>query len=176
MTRTLLRLATIAIVAISLSACVESKTPLLRDAKPLLGQQFELHLYEDFANGRAQNFHATSYAWRDNKYIRATRVERDVSSFVLTPLERTTDLIIQTADNTNKQFDYWIGRKLVDGVYLIFRVNEADVDQTTRDEVCAKNQPQGFCFVDSFENLVKLARATSVKPVRDPALGVIVEK
>jgi outer membrane murein-binding lipoprotein Lpp len=29
---------------LALSGCVESKMPLMTDAKPLLGQQFEVHL------------------------------------------------------------------------------------------------------------------------------------
>ena len=42
------KLAVAAIAALFLSGCVQSQTPLITDAQPLLGKQFEVHLYEDF--------------------------------------------------------------------------------------------------------------------------------
>ncbi len=35
--------------ALALSGCVESQAPLIADARPLLGQRFEVHLYETLA-------------------------------------------------------------------------------------------------------------------------------
>ena len=50
---------------LALSGCVESQMPLMTDAKPLLGQQFEVHLYENFVDGKANDFHTSVYQWRD---------------------------------------------------------------------------------------------------------------
>lgn len=71
-----------AIIALNLSACVESQVPLLTDAKPLVGQQLQIHLYETFLDGKANDFHASIYNWKDGRYARASGLSRDVTSFV----------------------------------------------------------------------------------------------
>jgi hypothetical protein len=57
---------------LNLSACVESQIPLLTDTQLLLGQQFEVHLYENFVDGKALDFHTSSTAGRTiNMYVGA---------------------------------------------------------------------------------------------------------
>jgi len=164
--------------AMGLAACVESQTPLLPKTQPLLGQEFDVHLYEDFVDGKALYFHATSYSWKDGEYVRSTQLARDVTSFVTTQLGEN-DFIIQatdkTRDNKIKVFDYWIGRKLVDGTYLIFPLDEADADPAIRGTACSKIMGP-ICIVETYQNLIELARATAAKPLRRPALAVIVSK
>ena len=164
-----------AIAALSISGCVESQKPLLTDAKPTLGNQLEIHLYERFVGRTTLDFHATSYTWKDGKYMRMSGLSRDVASFVYQPLEGS-DFLIQGADESQSLYIYWIGRKLFDGVYLIFPLNEADSDAATRDAACAKNQPEGICVIGNYDHLITLARATASKPLRDPSLGIIVAK
>jgi hypothetical protein len=164
-----------AAAALSLSACVESQKPLLTDAKPTLGQQFEIHLYETFVDGKASNFHSTSYSWKDGKYVRASELAQDVARFVSQPLEQN-DVLIEGIGENESLFNYWIGRKLVDGVYLIFPVSEDDSDAATRDAACAKDQPKGVCLIGTYDQLVTLARATAAKPVHAPSLGVVLAK
>ena len=120
-----------AAAALALSACVESQMPLVTDARPLLGQQFEVHLYENFIDKKANDFHTSSYRWTDGQYVRAGRLARDAKTFVAQPLE-ANDFLIQSTDENSKLFNYWIGRRLVEGVYLIFPLNEDDVDDATR--------------------------------------------
>ena len=59
------RLICAVIAALSFSACVQSQTPLITDAQPLLGQQFEVHLYEDFVDNKASSVHTAVYQWKD---------------------------------------------------------------------------------------------------------------
>lgn len=166
-----------------LSGCVESERPLLSDAKPLLGQQFEVHLYEDFVNKKASDFHTSVYHWKDGQYERASNLARDVTRFAAQSFT-AEDFLIQAARDTEKKtsgeheklFDYWIGRRLVDGVYLIFALDEADVDDATRGAMCGKEKPPGICHIRSYGQLAILARATAAKPVRKAALGVILAK
>jgi len=164
-----------AIAALSLSACVESQKPLLTDTKPTLGNQLDIHLYERFVGRTSLDFHATSYTWSDGKYTRVSGLARDVASFVYQPIEGG-DFIVQGTDETQSIFNYWIGRKLLDGVYLIFPLNEADSDAATRDAACAKNQPDGICMVGKYDDLISLARATAARSLRDPSLGIIVAR
>ena len=46
----------------------------------------------------------------------------------------------------------------------------------TRNAVCAKDQPGGVCMIQAYDQLITLAHGTAVKPVRDPALAVILVK
>src|ERR1044072_7101388 len=101
----------LAATALSLSACVESKMPIITDAKPLLGQNFIVHLYEDFADSQAGNVEASVSPWEDGQYVRAFGRARDVNRFVAEPLDGN-DFVIQSTDAQNNIYLYWIGRRL----------------------------------------------------------------
>ena len=176
-TSQLQRIGLVALAAgtLSLSACVESQMPLISDAQPLIGQQFEVHLYENFVDGKANDFHASVYRWKDGQYVRASGLARDAKSFVAQSLA-ANDFLLQSTDENGKRFDYWIGRKLADGVYLIFPLDENDADDATRNAVCGKDSPDRVCRIKTHDQLVTLARATATKPVREAALGVLVAK
>ena len=165
----------VATASLTLSACVESQMPLISDARPLIGQQFEVHLYENFVDGKANDFHAAVYRWKDGQYVRASGLARDAKSFVAQSLA-ANDFLIQSTDENGKRFDYWIGRKFTDGVYLIFPLDENDADDATRNAVCGKDGPDRVCRIKTYDQLVTLARATAAKPVREAALGVLVAK
>ena len=164
-----------AVASLNLSACVVSEKPLLKNSKPTLGQQFDVHLYERFTHRQASAFHASSYSWKDGQYARATGLAQDVTNFVYEPLGEN-DFLIQASGDRKSLFNYWIGRRLIDGVYLIFPLNEMDADAAVRESACAKDEPVGICRIATHDDLLTLARATASKPVRDPALGVIVAK
>jgi hypothetical protein len=170
-----IRLAVAVTAALALSACVESQVPLIADAQPLLGQQFEVHLYENFVDGKANDFHTSIYQWKDGKYVRGSGLARDAKRFVAQSLA-ANDFLIQSTDDSEKLFYYWIGRKLSVGVYLIFPLDETDVDDATRKAACGTDRPEGICRVRTQDQLVTLARATAGKPVRSAALGVVLTK
>ena len=161
--------------ALALSGCVESQAPLITDARPLLGQRFEVHLYETFVDGKASDFHTSSYFWKDGQYVRGSGLARDAKRFVAQPLA-ANDFLLQSSDDSAKIFNYWIGRKLAVGVYMIFPVDETDADDVTRMAVCGKDQPEGICRVGTYDQLVTMARATAAKPVQISALGVVLTK
>jgi len=164
-----------ALTAMSLTACVESQAPLIENAQPLLGQQFEVHLYEEFIDNKASAVHAAVYQWKDGQYIRANGLARDARSFVAQPLAGN-DFLIQSTDDSRKTYLYWIGRKLSPGVYLVFAIDEMDTDGTARTAICGSDHPDGICSVKTREQLVTLARATAAKPPRNAALGVVLSK
>jgi len=161
--------------ALALSGCVESQAPLITDARPLLGQRFEVHLYETFVDGKASDFHTSSYFWKDGQYVRGSGLARDAKRFVAQPLA-ANDFLLQSSDDSAKIFNYWIGRKLAVGVYMIFPGDETDADDVTRMAVCGKDQPEGICRVGTYDQLVTMARATAAKPVQISALGVVLTK
>ena len=160
---------------LTLAACVESHVPLMTNALPLLGHQFEVHLYETFVDGKASDFHTSTYSWKDGQYVRGSGWAGDAKRFVAQPLA-ANDFLLQSGDGNAKIFNYWIGRKLAVGVYLIFPLDETDADDATRAAACGKDMPEGICRVDAYHHLVTLARATAAKPVRDAALGVVLSR
>lgn len=168
------RLLLATVIALDLSACVESRTPLVTQAQPAVGQQFELNLYEGFKEGRAQDFHTAVYQWKDRRYVRSGGLARDVKSVVAEPLGRD-DLILQGANESESTFNYWIARRLFPGVYLIFPIVEADVDDATRNAIC-QSDSENTCTIKAHDQLVMLAQATAAKPLRNPALGVVMQK
>src|SRR5262245_17195553 len=163
-----------ALAALFLSACVQSQTPLITDAQPLLGQQFEVHLYEEFVDNEASGVHASTYQWKDGQYVRAGGLAQDAKRFVAVPLDGS-DFVIQSGDESGKVFVYWIGHRLTPGVYQIFGVNEMDADEATRKAICG-DRSADICWVTSRDQLLTLARATAAKPARNAALGVVLSK
>ena len=166
-------LAVLVSATLTLTACVESGAPLVRNAKPLLGQQFNVHLYEDFSEGRPKNFHAAAYHWANGEYVRASGLGSDAKRFVAEPLA-ASDFIIQSTDEHGKRFVFWIGRKLHDGAYLVFPLDMSDADETTRKSVCGDQTD--ICRIANHEQLVVMARATAAKPPRDPVLGMVLAR
>lgn len=157
-----------------LAGCVESSAPIVTDAKPLLGEQFNVHLYEDFTGGKPRNFHAASYRWANGEYVRASGLGSDAKRFVAEPLAGS-DFVIQSTDEQGKRFVFWIGRKLHDGAYLVFPLDIADADGATRKSICGGDQVE-VCRIATREQLVVMARASAAKPPRDPVLGVVIAK
>ncbi len=175
MSRTVfVKLAAAAIAALFLSACVQSQAPLITDAQPLLGQQFEVHLYEEFVGNKASGVHASIYQWREGQYIRASGFAQDAKRFVAVPLAGS-DFVIQSSDENGKIFVYWLGSRLTPGVYQIFGIDEMDADETTRKTICG-DRSVDICWVTSRDHLLTLARATAAKPPRNAALGVVLSK
>jgi hypothetical protein len=162
-------------VTLALSACVVSHEPLLTDAQPLLGRHFEAHLYEDFQNAKAGDFHVATYRWEEGKYVRASGLARDAASFVVRELSGD-DFIIQSSGGLDKTYNYWVGRRVIPGVYLIVPISEEDVDVAARSAACANAMAEGICTVETYDHLVMLARGTASKPLRNPALGVILPR
>ena len=160
--------------ALTLTGCVESSAPIVTNAKPLLGQQFNVHLYEDFVEGKPQNFHAASYRWANGEYVRAGGLGSDAKRFVAEPLAGS-DFVIQSTDERGKRFVFWIGRKLHDGAYLVFPLDISHADDAARKRICGADQVD-VCRIATREQLTVMAHATAAKPPREPVLGVVIAK
>ncbi len=161
-----------AAMALLVSGCVESHTPILANTKPVFGPQFEVHLYDTFAAGRARNVEVSVYRWHDGGYKRAERSGED-AELVVEPVDET-NFIVQTYNSDNALFHYSIAHRIVDGVFLVRPVEESDATPATRAEICGNDESAIICMIRSQDALARLARATIGKSPHNPLLAVIV--
>lgn len=161
------------LLAVFSVGCVQSDKPLLSDAKPSMGQSFEAHFFENFVDGKASVVHTAYYRWIDQHYVLVRGSNNRVVSFTSIALD-DENYVVEGAVKETAELNYWVARKMVDGVFLIVSVNEADADEVTRAAACTGRKAEGFCFVEKQAELIKLAKATASKAMRNPTLGVLV--
>ena len=142
---------------LALSACVESETPVLTDAKPLLGERIRLRLYSLRESG-AYDPQAIRFRWDGTRYVNAGG-SKDLTSFTIHAFEGA-DMIAQ---NFGKRIEYALVRKLATGVFLVVPIDENDADEATRAKYCHKVGGSS-CRAESKDDIFALARATAAKP------------
>jgi hypothetical protein len=149
---------------------IDSVRPLLTGAQPLLGNRPHIEFYV-LREGAAREPRAETFAWRDGQYVPVKGTASDLHDFTLHAFAGA-DLIVQSL-RAGQPAEYSIARKLADGTYLLFAVDETDADTTTRDKYCDK-EPGAACRVATNEALLALARASAAKPRSSGGLAVLV--
>lgn len=172
-TRRLWHLMPLLAVVVSLASCVVSDKPLLSNAKPLLGPHFTVQLFRHFSNGKSGEIRTSVFAWKDGAYVNTGGNATDLSRFIATPLHGD-DMVLQGSNAKGKVYAYWLSRKFADGAYLILPLDETYLDVASREKLCAKDQPAGFCLVDTAEKLAELSRATAASPIKNAEIAVII--
>ncbi len=153
-----------------LSGCIDSVQPLLTGAQPLLGNRPHIEFYV-LRDGAAREPRAETFAWRDGRYVPVEGTASDLHDFTLHAFAGA-DLIVQSL-RAGQPAEYSIARKLADGTYLLFAVDETDADAATREKYCDK-VPGAACRVATSEALLALARASAAKPRSSGGLAVLV--
>lgn len=160
-----------ALAATALTGCIRSSTPILTDAKPVLGQQGQIHSYE-IRDGGAREPTVLNYRWNGSRYLFRGRNE-GIRDFTVFPYEGR-DLIVQsTATKPPHATEYALARRLTEGVYLIVPIDESDADEAPREKFCTKTQDTS-CGVTTPEQLFVFARASAEKAQDRGAVAVIV--
>jgi hypothetical protein len=146
---------------VALAGCVRSTTPILTDARPLLGQTVRFTHY-DLREGVAHDPDASEFHWDGTRYVGTVGTSKDPAAFTVFPFEGR-DFIIQNAP-TKKDvpIEYAIARKLADGVYLTFLIDESDADAATKTKLCVELDAATCTIVDR-EALEVFARASAAK-------------
>ena len=152
-----------------LSACVQSKTPLLAESKPLLGVQFQLNLFQDFTEGKALSVETSVFRWNDTRYSFVSGDSPGVKDFVIQPLGDSNFLIEATYEN---DLVYLLGRKLAKGTYRILPIVQDDVDEATRNRTCVTRDPI-ICTIETRQQLDTFVRAAAAKTDGYIMVGVI---
>jgi hypothetical protein len=154
-----------------LAGCINAPSPILSDANAILGEQGEIHFFS--APGSGPREHSVmNFEWSGSRYVFSGR-SGSISDFTAHPFEGR-DLIVQsTAARAPRLTEYAIARKLADGVYMVFPINEDDVDEATRARFCTKTQVAS-CRITTPEQLFVFAKATAAKDEEAGGIAVIV--
>ncbi len=153
--------------ALVLSACVQSETPLLAGSKPLLGMQFRINLYQDFAKGKARSAKTAVLRWAGTHYALVSGDSSGIEYFVVQPVDG--NLLIEANEHDHV---YLLGRKLAKGTYRILPIDENDVDEATRDRTCVTRNPL-ICKIATRWQLDTFVRAAAAKTGGDIIVWVI---
>jgi hypothetical protein len=159
------------LLAATLAGCIRSNAPILTDAKPVLGQQGQIHSYV-LHDGGAHDPVVLNFRWNGSRYLVRGRSE-GIRDFTAYPYEGR-DLIVQsTSARPPHHTEYGLARRLAEGVYLMMAIDETDADDATRAKFCTKTK-ETSCGVTTPEQLFVFARATAAKLPERAGLAVIV--
>jgi hypothetical protein len=154
-----------------LSGCISSTGPVLGDAKALLGERGQIHVFNARETGPGAHSVVT-FRWNGSRYVLSGR-SIGVSDFTVHAFEGR-DLIVQSR-GTRAPYptEYALARKLADGVYMVQPISEDDADETARQRFCSKT-PDASCRIATPEQLFVFARATAEKELDNGGIAVIV--
>ena len=153
--------------ALSLSACIDSKDPILTDAQPVFGPRLNLQLYT-LRKGVAEEPEKVQFAWNGKVYSRSGGGMKDVGAITVHPFE-AGDYILQVhASPAAAESRICAAAPPRSGAYLVIAIDEADADEAIRAANCT--HPGGTaCRVATREQLFALARATAAQHIETKA-------
>jgi hypothetical protein len=146
---------------VALAGCVKSDAPILTDAKPLLGENVRFNHY-DLREGFAHDPDSSQFHWDGARYIGTAGQSKEAMAFTVFALDDRNFIIQNAPIKKDVPIDYAIARKLADGVYLTFLVEEKDSDEATRTKFCVEHS-DATCTITDREGLMAFARATAAK-------------
>jgi hypothetical protein len=159
-----------ALVSLTLLAgCIDSAAPVLTDAKPLLGERLHLQFY-GLHEGTAHEPESGTYTFRGDRYVLTGGSAKDIGDFTLHEFEGA-DLMVQNI-RAGRAVEYALARKLAEGTYLVFPIDETDADEATRTKLCSRDGGAA-CRVTTRDQVVTFARATAAKPHTNGGLAIV---
>jgi hypothetical protein len=154
---------------ISLAGCIDAAAPILTDAKPMLGERLHLRLF-GVHDGAAHEPGSETVAWRRDRYVHTGGTVKDLDDFSLHDFEGN-DLLVQSM-RRGKPVEYALARKIADGTYLVFPIDENDADEATRTKLCGRDAGAA-CRVTARDQVLAFARATAAKPHSTGGLAIV---
>lgn len=172
--RLTVRMSLVALAATALTGCISSTSPILGDAKAILGEQIDLHIFAPRAgtpDGGLRPQGVATVQWNGSRYVVRSRADL-LSDFTVHAFEGR-DLIVQTIPRAPRPVEYGLARRLSDGVYAVVPIDEEVVDQPTRDKFCTKTE-EAACRITTPEQLFVFARAMADNADGRQDAGVVV--
>jgi hypothetical protein len=164
-------LATIAaLCAVLLASCVDSIGPILTDAQPVLGARLKLQLYS-MRKGYVEDPEQASFAWNGKLYTHAGGGMKDVRGFSVHSFEAGAYIVQSVPERHPQMAEYALMRQLMDGVYYVVVIDEADAVAATRAAHCAKLSG-ATCRIATRDALYAFARATAARHKDDGGLAI----
>ncbi len=161
-----------ALFALLVSGCIDSVSPILPDAQPIFGKSLRFQLY-GMRKGVAVDPEQALFTWNGALYAHTGGGMRDVSAISIHPFE-DGDFIIQSVPaNRSGITEYAVMHKLVEGVYQVIAIDEADADEPTRAAFCSKGEKgDRSCRIETRGQLLAFARATAALKKDDGGLAI----
>src|SRR5215472_10863796 len=155
---------------LALGGCISSTAPILTDAKPVLGERGQIHVYT-LTDGVARDPGVITYQWNGSRYLVRGK-SLGISDFTLHPYEGRDMVIQSTSQRAPHTVEYGLARRIADATYLLLPLDENDADASTRETLCTKTQ-DASCRIATTEQIFAFARATADKQVEGGALAVV---
>jgi hypothetical protein len=159
----------ILLAACALSACIQSKAPLLSNTKPLLGDDFQLQLYEEFVGDKAKTVQTSVFRWTGDRYALVSGKAEGITELVAAPAAGS-DVLVQASDG--KIYAYLLARRIADGTFRIIAVDQDHVDEAVRKANCV-TLDSAICMVATQAQLDLFVRASAAQPVNYTMVAVI---
>lgn len=166
---TLTRLAPLALfLAFSLSGCITASNPILGDARAILGERIQVHVFSPSRDG-ARDHSTGLFEWSGSRYVPRSG---DFTDFTIHPFEGR-DLIIQgAASRGSRSVEFALARRIAEGVYLVIPIQHEDADEPTRQRFCTKTQI-ATCLITTPEQLFVFARATAARDEDNGGIALV---
>ena len=165
------RIAAICLAAFTLAGCIESSAPILPTPQPEFGERVQFQLY-GLREGAVRDPQTLTLQWNGGLYVHAGGGGlRDLSALSFHPFENG-DFIIQTVSVKRPQItEYALAHKLMDGVFFVVAIDEADADEATRTDYCKKASGV-LCRIETRDQLLAFARATAARSHQRGAIAL----
>jgi hypothetical protein len=169
-----------AALCLAVAGCVSSSEPILGEAKAILGERFQLHVFAPPKEG-ARTAARYAFQWNGSQYVAGRPGAAGGHEFTVHPFEGR-DLVVQWkgADPWSlarklamRQVHYYLARKIAEGGYLLLPITDEAVDEGTRNRFCTKS-PETVCRISTPEQLFVFARATAEREEQDAGIAVVV--
>jgi hypothetical protein len=156
------------IAAFCLTGCITAANPILGDAKALLGERIEVHVFGPSKDGARE--HSTGiFEWSGTRYVPRSG---DFTEFSVHPFEGRDSIIQGPASRGSRSIEFALARRIAEGVYLIIPIQHEDADEPTRQRFCTKTQTF-TCLITTPEQLFVFAHATATRDDDSGAVAVV---
>lgn len=156
------------LAAFGLSGCISATSPILGDARAILGDRIQVHLFTPSKDG-ARDHSTGLFEWNGSRYLPRSG---DFTDFTIHSYEGR-DLIIQSrASRSGGIIEFALARRVAEGVYLVIPIREEDADEPTRERFCTKTQGAP-CRITTPEQLFVFARATAERDEDSGGIAVV---
>jgi hypothetical protein len=168
------RAALLAFAGLALSGCIDSSGPILSDSQQAFGPRLRVQLFT-LHQGFARDPEQATFVWNGSLYTHAGGAMREVAAFSVNPFEGGDFILQEVSVKRPRIAEYALAHKLVDGVYQVLAIDEADADEPTRAAFCGKGGPKdaASCRITTREQLLAFARATAARRRQDGGLAVL---